>query len=81
MVRRREWHDDLDRAGGKGVRSLLGGWEPIASPDNNASAIKRAFMASCFQSTLMAVSFITFPQRSASLRMKAENCSGVLVTG
>jgi len=54
---------------------------PTIKAETIANAIQRRVMASFSQSNLMPLSLITFSQRLASLRMKAENSSGVLVTG
>ena len=70
----------IDRVGNASGRSCAAAVS-ITSADTIASAIQRQVMASFSQSNLMPLSLITFSQRLASLRMKAENSSGVLVTG
>src|SRR6516164_10252082 len=69
----------IDREGNASGRSCAAA-VPIIKAEAIASAIQRRVMASFSQSNLMPVSLITFSQRLASLRMKAENSSGVLVT-
>ena len=70
----------IDRVGNASGRSCAAAVS-ITSADTIASAIQRRVMASFSQSNLMPLSLITFSQRLASLRTKAENASGVLVTG
>src|SRR5262249_56192440 len=81
-------HDDADRTigigpavGACGLRPLLRGGRPHHQRRHHCKRDPTTVMASFSQSNLMPVSLITFSQRRASLRMKAENSSGVLVTG
>jgi hypothetical protein len=70
----------IDRVGNASGRSCAAA-VPIIKAEIIANVIQRRVMASFPQSNLMPLSLITFSQRLASLRMKAENSSGVLVTG
>src|SRR5262249_25889072 len=75
-----ERHHDLDRAAGEGLRALPRGGG--SRQQREQSRRDRASVHGVLPySTLMPVSLITFSQRAASMRMKAANASGVLVTG
>src|SRR5262249_20502407 len=70
----------IDR-GGKAAGRSCAAAVPIIRAETIANALQRRGMESFSHSELQPLSLITFSQRPASLRMKAENSSGVLVTG
>src|SRR5262249_14267892 len=82
---RRERHHESDRPTGIGLGVILRGSrqyrEQRRHERDRIELHGVPHNSNCPQSNLMPLSLITLSQRSASLRMKAANSSGVLVTG